>query len=155
MRATRRPDFVTIGNFFLGCVQDPISLLEPNAFFSNCQLVHWCHNTSHPGTLSVFKKICVPLRNQAQQPGTHFAILSYRKTKEARLLSDLINFGYGHDGRDADRIHNEATLELLHFHHFLCLFIDRHVAMNNTNTTLQCHSYCGLRLGDRIHGAGY
>src|SRR5688572_7383516 len=54
-----------------------------------------------------------------------------------------------------DRVHDHSTLAAFDAVHFLGLALDRHVAVNNTDSALLCESYSHVRFGDRIHRGAY
>ena len=49
----------------------------------------------------------------------------------------------------------QPGLSTLHDGYLTCLFFDRHILMDNTDTTFTCNGNCHFRFGNRIHSGRY
>lgn len=52
----------------------------------------------------------------------------------------------------ANGVRNESVLIFFYHSHLLCLLLDAHIAMDDSNATLECHVDGHVVLSDSVHG---
>ena len=57
--------------------------------------------------------------------------------------------------RQIERIGDNTVLRTFYFVYFFCLLLNRHILVNNTDSSLTCHGNCHTVFCNRIHAGAH
>ena len=82
-------------------------------------------------------------------------IIHYRYTTNSVFRHQCQCIAYSRTSLNGYRIINHTVFSTLHDGYLTCLFFDRHILMDNTDTAFTCNGNCHFRFGNRIHSGRY
>ena len=135
--------------FFSGFCKDCFCLVQRNAYFCSDQVFAGHGLFDFLGEISF--KLQITVCNNTNQ----FSVLGNRDTGNTEFCHPIIGIFQGVLRRQIERIGDNTVLRTFYFVYFFCLLLNRHILVNNTDSSLTCHGNCHTVFCNRIHAGAH